>query len=323
MITIDGSFGEGGGQVLRTSLALSLVTRKPFRIENIREGRKKSGLLRQHLTAVNAAVEVGRATVKGNEMGSSELTFEPTEATAGKYRFAVGTAGSATLVLQTVLSALMLGGGPSELLLEGGTHNPWAPPYEFLVKSFMPILNRMGPGLSAELGRPGFYPAGGGKFQVRIDPAGSLSRVDLMERGKVVRQQAIAIVSRLPRKIGERELTVLKEKLSLPDESCRVEEVIRPRGPGNILMVIVESENVTEGFTGFGERGVASDVPVGRYLADQLMVPLALAGGGEFMTLPLSRHSTTNIEVLKRFLDIDVTVSKIVRLAWHVKIEAG
>jgi RNA 3'-terminal phosphate cyclase (ATP) len=192
--------------------------------------------------------------------------------------------------------------------------------------------------VTAILDRPGFYPAGGGRFTVEIDPVKSLSRIDLMDRGKIVRQEGVAIVSQLPRKIGDRELAVLKEKLSWEDEALQVEEVRNPRGPGNILMVIVESEHVTEVFTGFGERGVvaehvagsvikpvreyiASGVPVGRYLADQLMIPMALAGGGEFMSLPLSRHSTTNIEVLKKFLDVEITVNKIDRPQWHVKIE--
>src|SRR5688500_5627223 len=127
MITIDGSEGEGGGQILRTSLALSLVTGQPFRIVNIRAGRKKPGLLRQHLTAVQAAIAIGDAVADGAEIGSQELVFRPEGIRAGEYRFAVGTAGSTTLVLQTVLPALMLANGPSRVVLEGGTHNPFAP----------------------------------------------------------------------------------------------------------------------------------------------------------------------------------------------------
>jgi RNA 3'-terminal phosphate cyclase (ATP) len=222
-------------------------------------------------------------------------------------------------------------------VLEGGTHNPYAPPFDFLVRSFLPILKKMGPDVTAELERPGFYPAGGGKFTAEVKPVKSLSRVDLMERGKTISQEAVAIVSQLPRKIGDRELAVLKEKLSWKDEALKVEEARNSRGPGNILMVIIESEYVTEVFTGFGERGVvsehvagsvikpvreyvSSDVPVARYLADQLMIPMALAGGGEFMTLPLSRHSTTNIEVLKKFLNVEITVTKIDRPKWHVRL---
>lgn len=311
---------------MRTSLALALVTGKPFRIENIRAGRKTPGLLRQHLTAVNAAAEIGRAEVSGASIGSKQLTFIPGRVAAGDYRFAVGTAGSATLVLQTVLPALLTASGASRLTLEGGTHNPFAPPFDFLARAFLPLVNRMGPQVIAELERPGFYPAGGGKFCVTINPASALARLDLSERGKIVARRARAIVAGLPRSIAERELTVIERKMSWSREWFEVETVENSRGPGNIVIVEIESEGVTELFTGFGERGVraeavadaavqaarrylAAEVVAGEYLADQLLVPMALAGGGTFTTLPLSRHSTTNIEVIKKFLDVEIQVT--------------
>src|SRR5574340_332692 len=144
-ITIDGSAGEGGGQIVRTALALALVTGRALRIERIRAGRKNPGLQWQHLTAVKAAVRIGCAKVEGAVMGSKYLEFTPREVRPGEYRYSVGTAGSATLVLQTVLPALMLAGAPSQLTLEGGTHNPWAPPFDFLDRAMLPILRRMGP----------------------------------------------------------------------------------------------------------------------------------------------------------------------------------
>jgi RNA 3'-terminal phosphate cyclase (ATP) len=143
MITVDGSFGEGGGQILRTALALALVTGQPFRIEKIRAGRKNPGLLRQHLTAVKAAAQIGQATIAGDSIGSTQLTFAPGRIAAGEYTFAVGTAGSTTLVLQTILPALLRANAPSRLTLEGGTHNPFAPPFHFLVQAFLPLLNQM------------------------------------------------------------------------------------------------------------------------------------------------------------------------------------
>lgn len=339
-IKIDGSRGEGGGQILRTSLAMSLVTGKSFHIENIRAGRKRPGLLRQHLTAVNAAVEVSQAEVKGNAIGSQELYFAPKSVRPGRYQFAVGTAGSSTLVLQTVLPALLTTDGGLELILEGGTHNPYAPPFDFLIKTFLPIINRMGPKITATLERPGFYPAGGGRFNVSIAPAKMLSRIDLLERGEIRRRLARAIVARLPRKIGERELKVIRDKLSWDRHCLRVEEVTSSRGPGNILTVEIESEHITEVFTGFGERGVraeevgdrtvkevqeylAADVPVGRYLADQLLIPMALAGGGVFRTLPLTRHTRTNIEILKQFLDIEIIVSQLKKEVWEIEIKSN
>src|SRR6185436_13785565 len=175
MISIDGSFGEGGGQILRTALSLSLATGAPFRIENIRAQRPKPGLLRQHLTAVQAAAAVGRAHVEGHTAGSLALTFTPTGVFPGDYAFAVGTAGSATLVLQTILPPLLAAGGRTVVTLEGGTHNPWAPPFDFLKRVFLPIVNRLGPRVEVALERYGFYPAGGGRFSVTIDPSPELA----------------------------------------------------------------------------------------------------------------------------------------------------
>lgn len=338
MITIDGAQGEGGGQILRTSLALSLVTGKPFRMENIRAKREKPGLLRQHLTAVNAAAEVSGARVEGNAIGSKSLSFSPGTVKAGTYHWAVGTAGSATLVLQTVLPSLLTADKPSELVLEGGTHNPYAPPFDFLDKAFLPLLARMGPTVTATLERPGFYPAGGGKFTASVKPTKRLAKLDLIERGEIVRRSGTAVVSRLPRSIAETELAILQAKLSWEAACFKVEVVPNPRGPGNILICTVESQNVTEVFTGFGEKGVpadrvalasveevreylASGVPVGRHLADQLMIPMALAGGGVFRTLPPTRHSLTNIEVIQKFLDVKITATKQDRLVWGIAVE--
>ena len=211
MITIDGSQGEGGGQILRTSLALSLVTGQPFRMERVRARRQKPGLLKQHLTAVEAAKMVGCAEVEGAALSSQTLEFRPGPVTPGNYRFAVGTAGSATLVLQTVLPALLTASGHSTLTLEGGTHNPMAPPFDFLARSFMPLIHRMGPCVELELKRPGFYPAGGGQFHARIEPAKKLSRLDLLERGSITGRQTRILVSKLPEHVGQRELAVARE----------------------------------------------------------------------------------------------------------------
>src|SRR6185369_8719633 len=204
MIIIDGSLGEGGGQVLRTSLALSLLTGSPFRIENIRAKRKSPGLLRQHLTAVNAATQVGDASVEGASLGSTSLTFIPHGMRAGAYAFAIGTAGSTMLVLQTILLPLALAGEESTIELEGGTHNPAAPPFDFMQNAFLPLLHRMGAEVGIELVRPGFYPAGGGKIVVRIAPAKRLARLDLAHRGDITRRNARAVVANLPYAIAQR-----------------------------------------------------------------------------------------------------------------------
>ena len=337
MITIDGSQGEGGGQVLRSSLALSLVTGQPFTITNIRAGRAKPGLMRQHLTSVNAAAEVGRARVAGAALRSTELTFEPGEVRPGEYHFAVGTAGSATLVLQTVLPALLSASGPSTLRLEGGTHNPWAPPFDFLVKSFLPLVSRMGPTVAATLVRPGFYPAGGGEFLATITPTTNMAPIELLDRGEAKCVRATAKVAHLHRNIADRELRVVAEKLGLADDGLTAEEVTGSCGPGNVVTIEVECDHLTEVFTGFGKRGVpaetvagkaaeeaqrylSSGAAVGEYLADQLLIPLALAGGGAFTTLGLSSHAETNIEVIKAFLAVEFEIDRDSRAGCVVRV---
>jgi RNA 3'-terminal phosphate cyclase (ATP) len=325
MIDIDGSQGEGGGQILRTALALSLCTGRPLHMARIRAGRAKPGLLRQHLTAVNAAAEVGGAEVTGAALGSRELTFVPGAVRGGEYHFAVGTAGSATLVLQTVLPALCLAREPSRLALEGGTHNPLAPPWDFLAHAFLPLLGRMGPVVTTELERFGFYPAGGGRFTVAVTPVAKLRPLTLLERGTIRRRQARAVVANLPTRIAQRELGTLQVQFGLRRDECRAQGIRDSAGPGNVVMIEVEAEHVTEVFTGFGEKGVKSEevagavgaemqrylataAPVGEHLADQLLLPLALAGGGTFRTLEPSSHTRTNLDVIRRFLDVEARV---------------
>ncbi len=339
MLSIDGSAGEGGGQILRTALALSIITGTPFRITRIRAARPRPGLLRQHLTAVKAAAAISAAAVDGAALGSAALTFSPGPVRPGDYAFAVGTAGSATLVLQTVLPALLTAPARSHLILEGGTHNPAAPPFDFLLKSFLPLINRMGPAVTAELERPGFYPGGGGRFQVAINPAPQLLPLELIERGAIRGIVARAIVANLPRSIGEREVGVVRRALSLPEDCVSVEEVRGAHGQGNAVMIEIETQHHTEVFTGFGQRGVraetvaetavkeahayiAAGLPVGHYLADQLLVPLALAGAGRFRTPPPSRHAITNVEVIRCFLEVSIGLVESPRGTWTVSAGA-
>jgi len=322
MLDLDGSLGEGGGQILRTSLALSILTGTPVRLRNIRAGRARPGLMRQHLTAVQAAARVSGARVEGAEVGSAEIVFHPAGIWPGEYRFDIGTAGSTTLILQTVLPALLHASGPSRLTLEGGTHNPAAPPFDYLDRVFLPLLRRMGARVEAELERPGFYPAGGGRFSVTVDPPPRLSCLELLERGEIRERRAVAILSNLPRHVAERELKVVAQETGWSPPALEVREVSSP-GPGNVLLLEVESENVTEIFAGFGEKRVPAEevaaralremrryldagVPVGEHLADQLLLPLALAGEGTFATLPLSLHAITQIDLIPRFLEVGI-----------------
>lgn len=341
MIEIDGSQGEGGGQVLRTALALSLVTGQPFRLSKVRANRDKPGLRRQHLTALEAARRVGAAAVEGAREGSREVVFQPGAVLPGVYELPIGTAGSTTLVLQTIVPALLRASGPTRIAVEGGTHNPLAPPWEFLEHVWLPLVARMGPGLTGRLVRHGFYPAGGGRVEVEVEPASQLAPLELLERGPVLLREARAIVSQLPLDVAKRELAVVRERLGWPPEALQPVKVEEPRGPGNALVLRVGCAHATEVISACGERGLpaekvagravdellrwhAADVPVGEHLADQLLLLLALAGGGRFRTLdPLSGHARTQAALIARFLPVRVETAPAGPGALEVRVVAA
>lgn len=338
MLTIDGSEGEGGGQVLRTALALSAVTGAPFRIAGIRARRSKPGLLRQHLTGVRAVAEICGAEVEGDALGSGALTFRPGSVRPGAYHFAVGTAGSAGLVLQAALPPLLSASGPSTVVVEGGTHNPSSPPAPFLEHTLVPLLGRMGPQIGFRVDRLGFYPAGGGQYTVSVAPA-PLRPLSLESRGAVSALEPVAVVANLGRRIAARELDVVRQALGLERRAGRIAEVPGP-GPGNAVWIEARTDALTEVFTAFGRKGVAaedvaaeavaelagwrdcSDVPVGEHLADQLLVPLALAGGGTFRTVPPSLHTQTNAALIERFLPVRFRLDEEGGGAWRISVEA-
>jgi RNA 3'-terminal phosphate cyclase (ATP) len=320
MITIDGSHGEGGGQILRSALSLSATTGKPFVIDNIRAGRQKPGLMRQHLTAVKGAAEICGACVEGAEVGSTRLVFEPGPLRGGDYVFNIGTAGSTMLVLQTVLPPLALAAEPSRITLSGGTHNPQAPAFEFVDRAFFPLLRRMGYDVEGRLVRPGFYPVGGGEIQVRIGPAGALAPLAIHERGALKSCLAEALVANLPIHIAERELARVGERLGWGERQLAPRQERRAAGPGNCVMLTIAHEEVTELFMSVGRRGASSEMvadeaiaeaeaylagaaPVGPHLADQLLLPMALGAGGQFVTCEPSKHTLTNMDVIEKFLD--------------------
>jgi RNA 3'-terminal phosphate cyclase (ATP) len=325
-VHLNGAAGEGGGQILRSALALSVVTGRPFTISGIRAGRARPGLLRQHLTAVRAAAAVGGATVTGDAVGSTELAFTPAGIAPGAHAFAIGTAGSTSLVMQTVLPPLLVAGGPSEVRISGGTHNPYAPTVTYLQRCFLPVLRRIFPGaaLDVDLVRPGFFPAGGGEIVLRVEPAAGVP-IELLRRGTVQGVQAVATICNLDRSIGEREVREAARRLELAPEDFAVEQIAGATGEGNVLHLIATAEDATEVVTGFGERGVraekvaaraagrmrqwlAADVPVGPFLADQLILPMAMAGGGTFRTGPLTLHALTNLQTVSRFLPVRARV---------------
>lgn len=340
MTIIDGSQGEGGGQIFRTSLTLSMCLGKAVCIENIRAGRTKPGLLRQHLTCLRAAQEICGAEITGDELGSMEVTFNPGKVKAGQYRFAVGSAGSTSLVFQTVLLPLLFAGGfageTSEIYLEGGTHNGYAPSYDFIEACFLPVIARMGYKVDVELDRYGFYPAGGGAWKIRIHPMQGVAKLDLMERGAVVRQLAVAMSSQIPEHITERELAEVQKKCLWSGDQLQ-QRIVDSVGPGNMVSLRVESDHVTEVVEVVGEKQLSAErvagraikaiktyldagVPVGEHLADQLLLPMVLAKGGQFKTLSPSQHLLTNVEVIKQLMDVEVEVKQESEHVWNVSV---
>jgi RNA 3'-terminal phosphate cyclase (ATP) len=327
LLEIDGSEGEGGGQILRTSLALSLITGRGFHLRNVRAGREKPGLQPQHLMSVRAAAAVGAAATRGASRGSSDLAFEPGPVRPGAYRFDVGTAGATGLVLHTVYLPLAYrAAAPSAVTLVGGTHVRTSPSFHFLDTTWRRYAGLCGLRLSLKLLRPGFYPRGGGTVEASIQPAPRLQGVRLTERGKV-RVTGFSAVAGLPESIARRQARRAAFRL----EQAGVEADIRLEewggGPGTVLALEVGGGPVPALFAAVGERGKpaervadeaadeaiaflrAAPAPVDAHSADQLVLPLALAEGpSEYGVAEVTRHLTTNVAVVRRFLDRGITV---------------
>jgi RNA 3'-terminal phosphate cyclase (ATP) len=335
MIELDGS--HGGGQLLRTALSLSLCTGTGFTLQGIRAQRPKPGLMRQHLTAVNAAGLIGNARVHGAELGATTLRFEPGAVTAGDYRFSTGSAGSTTLVLQTVLPALWRCAQPSTLRLEGGTHNPLAPSADFIADSFLPRLRDLGIEVAVALESAGFYPAGGGVLHATVQPAPVLNECVFDARGALERIDATALLSGLSADIGRRELAVLAERLGLPEDAQHLRSLRPPKGPGNRVLVRVRHGAHVSTFAGHGERGVSAEAVANRvadeaqayldsgacideHLADQLLLPMALAGGGAFTTTAPSDHLRSNAALIEKFLPVEIAWVEQGAGVWRVSI---
>jgi RNA 3'-terminal phosphate cyclase (ATP) len=319
-LVIDGSAGEGGGQMLRSSLALSMATGTPFVLERIRAGRKKPGLMRQHLTCVRAAELVSNAEVSGAELGSSRLEFRPGPIAPGDHTVDIGSAGSVALVLQTVALALCIGASaPSRIAVRGGTHAAWAPIYPFLEAAWLPLVQRAGAKIGLELVGSGFYPAGGGEVLMTTEPSETLSPLHLGDASVLAPLALHGIVSNLAEGIARRELAAAAEALAGTPLTLTSASVKSP-GPGNAMWLVARDEatSIANVFSGIGEVGVKAE-DVGRnvaedflawresgtsvepHLADQVMLPMALAGGGSFTTNELTLHAQTNIEVIRAF----------------------
>lgn len=321
MIELDGALGEGGGQILRSALSLSMITGQPFRIVNIRANRPKPGLMRQHLVAVRAAAEICGAQLTGAAPGATTLEFVPGRVVGGEYQFAIGTAGSCTLVLQTLLPALLYAERPSLLRISGGTHNPMAPAAQFLERAYGRVLATMGAEVEITLERFGFNPAGGGVISARVAPCAAWRRLDLLERGERLDRYAEAYVAGVSGAVGQRELEVIGKGMGWDASQLRLRGLPAEHGPGNALLLTLQYEHVTEVFSELGERStraenvaknllqqarayLASGAAVGPHLCDQIMLPMALAGGGSFSTFDVTAHAHSNAAVIAAFLPV-------------------
>lgn len=327
MLELDGSFGEGGGQILRSSLTLALVTGKGFHLRNVRAGRPKPGLHPQHLMSVRAAATIGQAETRGASLHSTDLTFIPGPVVPGKYNFAIGTAGATGLVLHTIYLPLALRGDtPSEVILQGGTHVTTSPCFHFLDTTWRAYLEHIGLRLKLKMIRPGFYPRGGGVVEVHVQPCPRLKGLRLKERRAIKSATGFSAVAGLPEDIAKRQARRAIHRLKSEGVSLSLREETWPGGPGTVLGVQFDTSPAPALFVGLGARGKpaervadeaveqaiaylqAGTAAVDPHSADQLVLPLSLAEGpSEFTVSEVTRHLTTNIAVIRQFIDREVT----------------
>lgn len=329
MIVIDGSLGEGGGQVLRSALSLSLLTGQAFTMNNIRVARPRPGLCAQHLSAVQAAAQISRATLEGDRKGSVQIRFSPGPIVPGDYHFDIGTAGATALVFQTLLLPLALARGESHLSITGGTHVPWSPCYHYLDWHWRRLLSRMGVHFDLTLARAGFYPKGGGEIQARIPGDTSVQGIDLSERGKLLGVRGLSVVANLPLDIAERQraqsLRRLQHLLAKADVDVAIES-FAAYSKGTLLLLLAEFEYSQACYFALGARGkpaerVADEAVEGlarflntegavdAWLADQLLLPMAMATTPSLLrTCEVTPHLLTNAEVIRHFLPADISV---------------
>jgi RNA 3'-terminal phosphate cyclase (ATP) len=344
VIEIDGSIGEGGGQVLRSALTLSLLTGQAFSMTRVRASRPRPGLFPQHLAAVQAAAQISAADVSGDRIGSRELGFAPGPVQPGRYHFDIGTAGATSLVLQTLLLPLALAKTTSSLSISGGTHVPWSPCFHYLDWHWRPLLARLGIAFRLELPMAGFYPQGGGELLAEIAGGARPLSLDLRERGGLRRLRGLSAVANLPMEIAERQrsqaLRRLGRRITEPDVRIDIEP-LPARSPGTLLLLLAEFEHSQACCFALGARGkraervadeavddlfafLDGDGAVDRWMADQLLLPLALAAQASvFRTAQVSSHLLTNAAVIGAFLPVRIVVEGAPGEAALVHIQPG
>jgi RNA 3'-terminal phosphate cyclase (ATP) len=327
-IEMDGSEGEGGGQILRSCLALSLLTGKPFQLHRVRAKRARPGLQPQHLMSVKAAAAVGHATLTGASLHSSELAFEPGTVAPGRYHFQIGTAGATGLVLHTVYLPLALrAGGPCEVLVEGGTHNEHAPCFHFLDVTWRAWLELLGVKIGLKMRRPGFYPRGGGAVEMHVTPCERVRGLRLGERSAIAHADVLSAVAGLPEEIAARQGRQVLKRLRDTGLKLKSHEESWPGGPGTVAAVTLHTQPVPALFFALGAKGKraervgdeaaeqarafldAAPAAVDPHSADQLVLPLAFAEGPSYFTVSVvTQHLLTNVGVVRRFVEREIVV---------------
>jgi RNA 3'-phosphate cyclase len=332
MLEIDGSYGEGGGQILRTAMSLSALTKKPIRITNIRANRPKPGLNFQHMASIMSVVDLTNGVTKDLEKGSTEIDFHPQEIRGGKFHFDILSAGSTTLVLQACLLPSLFASEPTEFKITGGTDVKWSPPIDYFRFVFAPLLHKMGADVFIVMGRRGHYPKGGGEIIVRVNPVKELLPLDLRERGALKSVRGITHVSNLPGKIANRMRHTALLKLA-GCENVQISEESHPQGRdpapgvGTGIVLWANYENTVLGANGLGEKGVPaervgqmacenlqvemnSNATLDVHAADQFLPYMALAKGESvFTTRELTNHAKTNMWLIEKFLDVKFEVT--------------
>jgi RNA 3'-terminal phosphate cyclase (ATP) len=328
MLEIDGSYGEGGGQILRTALSLSCLTNSPFRMLNIRKGRKKPGLMPQHIMCIHALTLISNAKAKGDSMGSSELVFEPSAVKTGDYVFDIATAGSTSLLLQALLPPLIFADNPSSVTLKGGTHVPFSPSFHYISKVFIPVLSMLGVTLTAKINNYGFHPKGGGEITVNIEPAQNIQASCLLTRGDIRTIKGISCIANLPLSIAERQRDAAFKMISQSGLTAEINaHTVSSPGTGTFIFLKPETDTCHSGFSSLGERGKKAEYVgeaaarefleyyrtpacLDHHLADQIILYLAVANGeSSFTTSRITDHLLTNLWVIDRFLRLKYTIA--------------
>ena len=344
MIEIDGSYGEGGGQIVRSALSLSCLFRKPFRIFNIRKGRKKPGLMPQHLTCVRAAQLISGAEVKGDHAGSTELLFSPKEVKGGYFSFDIGTAGSTSLVFQALIPALAFSQQKTILTLKGGTHVPLSPSFHYLSGIFIHFLEQLGIRVQIAIESYGFYPKGGGIVRADIFPPKNIKPLRIIGRGSILRLTGYSAVGNLPLSIAERQKDALVKRINYEIKDIKVSPLIEllevpSIGQGTFVYLESRAQHSIAGFTALGARGKKAEV-VGEeaaeefvkyyttgaaldyHMADQIILYLSMCNEeSSFTTSAITKHLITNLWVINLFHEIQYSIEGEVGEKGMVKIK--